>query len=188
MPAAHSTMLGASAGVQPRRSRRRPNVSHLTSITMDLPVREDVVGNGGSDAGLGIFADGYLDEEHGEQHEQEGYFEGEHDGGDGVQHDDYEVREDSSEYMEPVTPTGKARRPNGKGKGKSEAPAKGMVKGEPEPIEEAWPSVAEILAANQNIPERGIDAVLGALARSSESRTLQLDNGKRPRTFMDLIV
>ena len=124
MPAVHSTMLGASAGDQPRRSRRRPDVSHLTSITMELPVREDVVGNGVSDANLRIFADGYFEAEHGEQHEQEGYYEGEHGGGDGVQQDDYEVREDSSEDMEPVTPTGKARRPKGKGKGKSEAPAK----------------------------------------------------------------
>ena len=69
MPAAHPTMLGASAGVQPRRSRRRPDVSHRTSITMELPVREDVVGNGDSDADLGIFADGYFDAEQGEQQE-----------------------------------------------------------------------------------------------------------------------
>ena len=80
-----------------------------------------------------------------------------------------ELREDSSEDMEPVTPTGKARRPKGKGKGKSEAPAKGMVKGEPEPIEKAWPPVAEILAANQNIPERMIDAFLGALGCNEQT-------------------
>ena len=99
MLAVHSTMLGASAGDQPRRSRRRPDVSHLTSITMELPVREDVVGNGVNDANLGIFADGYFDAEHGEQHEQEGYYEGEQDGDEGVQQDDYEVPEDSSEVF-----------------------------------------------------------------------------------------